>query len=207
MFGYILTEERTIQPAAPGHIDLESFREYLQAMGLDTHGDPQPSGVDDLGNRGVVAELGDALHPTLYGILAFGKEPQRYPQTGNFRIECVVHEGDDRASRVLQVADARGTLDEQVRRAAGWFSGLGRFESYRGIIREDRSLLPEKALREALVNAVAHRDYAITGSKVLLEVFSRHVDVTSPGGLPNCDLSVGCSFAPDVRIYQGHVNR
>ena len=113
MFGYILTEERTIQPATPGHIDLEGFREYLQ------------------------------------------------------------------------VADARGTLDEQVRRAVGWFSGLGRFESYRGIIREDRSLLPEKALREALVNAVAHRDYAITGSKVLLEVFSGHVDVTSPGGLPN----------------------
>ena len=141
MFGYILTEERTIQPATPGHIDLESFREYLQAMGLDTHGEPQPSDVDDLRNRGVVAELGDTLHPTLYGVLAFGKEPQRYPQTGNFRIECVAHEGDDRASRVLQVADARGTLDEQVRRAAGWFSGLGRFESYRGIIREDRPLL------------------------------------------------------------------
>ena len=64
MFGYILTEERTIQPATPGHIDLESFREYLQAMGLDTHGEPQPSDVDDLRNRGVVAELGDTLHPT-----------------------------------------------------------------------------------------------------------------------------------------------
>ena len=42
-----------------------------------------------------------------------------------------------------------------------------------------------EALREALVNAVAHRDYAITGSKILLEVFSGRVDVTSPGGLPN----------------------
>lgn len=185
VFGYILTEERTIQPATPGHIDLEGFREYLRAMGLDTHGEPQPNDVDDLRNRGVVAELGDTLHPTLYGVLAFGKEPQRYPQTGNFRIECVAHEGNDRASRALQVSDARGTLDEQVRQAVGWFSGLGRFESYRGMIRESRPLLPEKALREALVNAVAHRDYAITGSKILLEVFSGHVDVTSPGELPN----------------------
>ena len=45
--------------------------------------------------------------------------------------------------------------------------------------------MPEKALREAIVNAVVHRDYAITGSRVLLEVFSDRIDVTSPGTLPN----------------------
>ena len=45
--------------------------------------------------------------------------------------------------------------------------------------------MPEAALREALVNAVVHRDYVITGSKVLFEVFSQHVDVNSPGPLPN----------------------
>ena len=74
---------------------------------------------------------------------------------------------------------------EQVRRAVGWVRGLGRFETYRGLVREDVPLIPEKALREAVVNAVAHRDYAITGSKVLLEVFSDRLDVTSPGLLPN----------------------
>ena len=128
------------------------------------------------------------MHPTLYGVLAFGKEPQRYPQTRSFRVECVAYEGDDRASRVLQVADAAGCLDEQVQRAAGWFAGLGRFESYRGLIREDRPLLPQPAIRDwqpVMVNAVVHRDYAITGSKVLFEVFPRRVDVTSPGTLPN----------------------
>ena len=184
-FGYILTEERTIQPATPGHIDLEGFREYLQAMGFDTYGQPQPNNVDDLRNRGVLAELGGMLHPTLYGVLAFGKEPQRYPQTGNFRVECVAYAGHDRAAQVLQVADARGTLEEQVRKGVGWFKSLGRFETYEGILRKDRYLMPPEALREALVNAVAHRDYAITGSKILLEVFSGRVDVTSPGGLPN----------------------
>ena len=44
---------------------------------------------------------------------------------------------------------------------------------------------PEAALREALVNAVIHRDYAITGSQVLLEVFDDRIVVTSPGALPN----------------------
>ncbi len=184
-FGYIMTEERPIQAAIPEDIDLQSFSEYLQELGLDTEVLPQPDAEDDLRNRGVVAELGGSLHPTLYGVLAFGKKPQSYPQTRGFRVECVAYEGDDRASNLLQVADVTGRLDEQVQRAVGWFQGLGRFESYRGLIREDRGLLPEAALREALVNAVVHRDYAITGSNVLLEVYDRHVDVTSPGTLPN----------------------
>ena len=184
-FGYIMTEERPIQAAIPEDIDFLGFREYLQELGLDTEDQPQPEAEDDLRNRGVVAELGGVLHPTVYGVLAFGKEPQSYPQTRSFRIECVAYEGEDRASNLLQVADITGRLDEQVRRTVGWFQGLGRFESYRGLIRKDRWLLPEAALREALVNAVVHRDYAITGSKVLFEVFSQHVDVSSPGTLPN----------------------
>jgi ATP-dependent DNA helicase RecG len=40
-------------------------------------------------------------------------------------------------------------------------------------------------LREAVVNAVVHRDYAVLGSRVLVEVFSDRVDVSSPGTLPN----------------------
>ena len=97
------------------------------------------------------------MRATLHGVLAFGKDPQRYPQTRNFRIECVAYAGDDRASEILQVANAAGRIDEQVDRATGWFLGLGRFESYRGLVREDRYLLPRVAVREALVNAAVHR--------------------------------------------------
>ena len=67
----------------------------------------------------------------------------------------------------------------------GWFRSLGRREVYRGLYRRDVPPLPEAALREALVNAVIHRDYAVTGSQVLLEVFDDRIVVTSPGALPN----------------------
>ena len=86
---------------------------------------------------------------------------------------------------MLQVADATGRLNEQVDRAVGWFLALGRFEWYGHLIRDDRYLLPRAAIREALVNAVTHRDYALSGSKVLFEVFADRVEVTSPGALPN----------------------
>ena len=184
-FGYILTEERAIQDATAVHIDLAAFRGYLDRLGFDTRHEPQPDSEADLRNRGVLVDIGGALRATLYGALAFGRDPQRYPQTRNFRIECVAYAGRDRASETLQVADAAGRLDEQVDRAVAWFLGLGRFESYGYLIRNDRHLLPRAAVREALVNAVTHRDYALTGSKAFLEVFADRVDVTSPGGLPN----------------------
>ena len=44
------------------------------------------------------------------------------------------------------MAEATGRLDEQVRRAVGWFLGLGRFESYRGLTRDDQHLLPQSAI-------------------------------------------------------------
>jgi len=184
-FGYILTEERAIEAAGTADIDLAAFRSYLRRLGLETDEEPQPATEDDLRNRGVLTEIGGALHPTLYGVLAFGKEPQRFPQTASFWVECVAYAGRDRASEVLLVGEGRGRLDEQVQRAMGWVRALGRRESYDGLVRTDRPLVPETALREAVVNAVVHRDYAITGSKVLLEVFSDRVDVTSPGTLPN----------------------
>ena len=184
-FGYILTEERTIQDATAAHIDLAAFRSYLNRLGFDTQQEPQPDNEDDLRNRGVLVDIGNALRATLYGTLAFGREPQRYPQTRNFRIACAAYAGHDRASEVLQVADAGGRMNEQVDRAVGWFLGLGRFESYGHLIRDDRHLLPRAAIREALVNAVTHRDYALMGSKAFLEVFTDRVDVTSPGALPN----------------------
>ena len=184
-FGYILTEERTIQAALPSHIDVDAFRTYLRRMRLDIESEFQPRFEDDLRNRGVIEEIGGGLHPTLFGIMAFGKFPQDYSQTRSFIVQCVAYQGTDRASEVHQTADMSGRIDEQVRRAEHWIASKGRSETYSGLIRTDHPLLPPSVLREALVNAVVHRDYAITGSKILLEVFAEHVDITSPGGLPN----------------------
>ena len=185
IFGYFLTEERAIGAATSADIDLGSFRGYLRRLGIETDAGPQPHTDDDLLNRHAIVEIGSELKPTLYGILAFGKEPQSYPQTRNFRIECAAYAGSDRADESLQVTSATGRLDEQLRAAVRWFQSLGRLEVYGALARRDRYLLPFEALREALTNAVAHRDYAITGSAIQLDVFDDRVELTSPGALPN----------------------
>ena len=183
-FGFVLTEDQTIIAATVDDIDVDGFRRHLAQQGLDLD-EPQPTLEDDLRNFGAIAEFDGALHPTLYGLLAFGKHPQHFPGTGNFWINCVAYAGLDQAADVNTVREAKGRLDEQVASAFGWAREFGHRERYVGIVREDIPLLPAAAIREALVNAVAHRDYAIIGSTILLEVFTDRVQVTSPGALPN----------------------
>ena len=184
-FGFVLTEEQVIPSASIEDIDAGSFRSFLRAQGLDTEEEPQPPIGDDLRNRRILAEFDGTRRPTLYGLMAFGREPQAHLQTTSFFVQCAAYSGEDRASEVILTGEGKGRLDEQVRRASGWVRGLGWTERYHGLEREDRPLIPEKALREAIVNAVVHRDYAVTGSKVLLEVFRDRIVVTSPGTLPN----------------------
>lgn len=184
-FGYILTEEQVISTATQTDVDQGKFRDFLGAMGIEVEADPQPALEQDLVNRGVMAELEEELHPTLYGVLAFGKNPQQFPQTANFWVECVAYDGEDRTADAAITGRAKGTLDEQVTSAVAWVGNLKRTESHGSLFREEHGLVPDRALREVVVNAVAHRDYAVTGSKALLEVFSNRLVVTSPGSFPN----------------------
>ena len=98
-------------------------------------------------------------------------------------IRCAAYDGADQSADVILSGDGEGRLDQQVRGALAWDESLGRTETYSGLLREDRPLMPEPAVREAPVNAVVHRDCAVTGSPVL--VFDDRGAVTSPGSLPN----------------------
>ena len=184
-FGVVLTEKQVVPSAGVDDIDLGAVRSFLEAQGLDTEQAPQPAREDDLRNAGVVDDFDGVLRPTLYGLMVFGRDPQAYPHTLSLFVQCAAYGGSDQAAEVLTAAEGKGRLEDQVNRAIGWFRSLGRKESYQGLYRRDIPLVPENALREALVNAVIHRDYAITGAQVLLEVLDDRIVVTSPGALPN----------------------
>ncbi|MBN1687983.1 MAG: putative DNA binding domain-containing protein [Candidatus Omnitrophica bacterium] len=54
----------------------------------------------------------------------------------------------------------------------------------RGLNRIDIYELPLDALREALVNAIIHRDYSFKGSGINVDVYDDRVEIVNPGGLP-----------------------
>lgn len=185
LFGFVITEEQMIPGTTPDDLNLEVFEGFLRRLGLDPEDEPRLDPLDDLRNRGVVRMEGGDPRLTLYGLLCFGRQPQSFAATRSTWIQMTAYAGTDRTGEVILTGEAKGRVDEQVELAVGWIKALGIREEYDGIDRTDHYLVPLRALREGLVNAVVHRDYAILGSKILLEVFDDCVVVTSPGTLPN----------------------
>lgn len=196
-FGYVVTEEQAVGGTGVGDLDIGAFERFMARLGVDLGDEPRVSLEDDLRNRGLLVERGGRLDASVYGLLAFGKNPQGHAQMTSFWIEAAAYAGTDRADPVLQVAEGRGRIDEQVDRMLGWMKSIGRQERHEGAVREDRPVVPEGAMKEALVNAVCHRDYAVTGSRILVEVFDDRVVVTSPGTLPN-------HMRPESVVAGGH---
>ncbi len=185
IFGFVMTEEQIIRPARVEDLDENHFRRHLERQGFGKRRARQPDLLSDYRNFELVSELETEPRPTLFGMLAFGREPQRFSHTHSFLVRCTAYQTPRRNRRVLLSFDAQGRLDEQVRRMLDWAKSFGKREFYDGPVRRDIPLLPLEALREAVVNAVVHRDYAITGSPVLVDVFPDRIEITSPGTLPN----------------------
>ena len=61
---------------------------------------------------------------------------------------------------------------------------LNRRSVIRGVNREDSYEIPLEALREALVNAIIHRDYSVRGTSLMVEVYDDRVEIVNPGATP-----------------------
>jgi ATP-dependent DNA helicase RecG len=126
--------------------------------------------------------------PTLTGILFFARDPQQfYP---SFTITFLHFAGtataqtDPEFPLYLDNREFRGTLPAMIDAArAAIFEKLSKHAVMDGFVRHDITEYPEFAYREAIVNAVAHRDYAIEGSHIQLRLFADRLEVQSPGGL------------------------
>ena len=65
------------------------------------------------------------------------------------------------------------------------FKHLSLSGEVRGLLREERLSIPYKALREAIVNALCHREYQTTGGSVGLAIFDDRVEISNIGHFPN----------------------
>lgn len=120
--------------------------------------------------------------PTNAGLLLFGHEVERFfPQC---EITLVRYRGRDMSDEFLR-EDIRDTLPETVRRAEIWLSEhMRRGSRMVGLERQDWTQFPLGAVREALVNAVAHRDYSVRGEGIRIALFGDRMECYSPGRLP-----------------------
>lgn len=103
--------------------------------------------------------------------------------TTSAHVSCALFLGRTK-SRILDRRDFHGDVPSMIEDSVAWIlTKINVALTVRGARREERPELPEVALREAVANAVAHRDYQ-SPSNVQVYVFKDRVEIVSPGGLP-----------------------
>jgi predicted HTH transcriptional regulator len=129
------------------------------------------------------------LRPTVAGLLLGTRHPQRW--LPHAFIQSVAYRGVSvpdamRSPRYqLDAKDNDGPLDDQIEYACRFVARNQRVEASKHLGRIDWPQYDLTVVFEAVVNAVAHRDYSRRGSKVRLRMFSDRIELYSPGALAN----------------------
>lgn len=126
------------------------------------------------------------LRPSVAGILMATENPRNW--LPNAFIQAVAYQGDRVNPDVdyqLDAADISGSLDQQVFGACHFVKKNMRVGASKQEGRIDQPQFDLTAVFEAMVNAVAHRDYSIYGSKIRLRLFANRLEIYSPGTIPN----------------------
>lgn len=128
------------------------------------------------------------MRPTVAGVLMASSDPRRW--LPNAYIQAVAYRGTEIRPQgepfyQLDAADICGPLDQQVLGACHFVKKNMRVFASKREGRRDFPQFDLGAVFEAIVNAVAHRDYAIYGAKIRLRQFADRLELYSPGTLPN----------------------
>jgi predicted HTH transcriptional regulator len=146
---------------------------------------PEIPWVDLLRNtRILVTDESGVDRPTVAGLLIFGRAPRQHLPSAY--IEAAVYSGERLSSDDLVHADPiEGPAAQQIDDAVAFVDRFMLKPARKLAGREDYPQYAIGAVHEAIVNAVAHRDYSISGSKIRLFLFSNRLELYSPGELPN----------------------
>lgn len=179
-------DETPVLKASTASIDILKINDYLTRLGQSpVHDENEKTIENELVNLSVLIEIEENRYPTVGGILAFGKNPQRYFRS--YTIMCGAYRGNDFLSDTVREKEIKGTLNELIEDSLA-FVKLTMAQDHSlvgGVRRKDEYLYPIEAIRECVVNAVCHRDYTISGSSIRIFLFNDRLEIRSPGGLPN----------------------
>jgi len=163
-------------------IDMEYFSSFFQNFFGKSLEEELESGISLeklLTNMRIVADS----QLTTAGLLIFGKNPQR------FLPYCIIwavrFKGCSTTEPMIDKKEIRGKLNDQIEEAEKFFKNhLNLKGDIKDFEREEKYEIPLEALRESIVNAVAHRDYTVR-SNIRIFIFDDRVEIISPGELPN----------------------
>ena len=188
-----ITEEdlRPIKRASYDDLDKEKIKLYLQKVKEDKPNFSNFSDEKILKLSGIIDNSTGKIFPTLSGLFMFGEYPQGFlPQ---LFIACVVVPGTklgdvgELGQRFDDNKRVEGTLDEMLVQTLNF---IRRNIGTKVVIDKDgkRENIPEypmKALKEAVANALIHRDYSISreSAYIYVQIYDDRIEIINPGDL------------------------
>lgn len=189
-------DETPLLRCSLGDLDLNAVDAYLESTGQAELKD----------NREQILESWGMLvkgHPTIAGMIFFGRKPQHHLPFAQINAARFI--GNDSSLDPFDRKDFNGRLLEVLDQAERFlYLHLRLPHAIRGFEPEPKPELPKEALREALVNAVAHRDYTIHGP-IRIFVFDDRIEIHTPGKPPNtiteAAMRAGAHIVRNPRLY------
>lgn len=170
-------DESPVPRTAPENLDDGLTRRFLREDGVLTE--------DDLRKLRIVAnDEDDIARITVAGMLLCTRDPGQWMPHAQIQAVSYVGERQD----INYQSDARdfgGPLDDQIIEALHFVRRNMRVAAMKTMARVETPQFSERAVFEALVNAVAHRDYSMVGARVRLHLFGNRLELYVPGALAN----------------------
>ena len=177
-------EERPIIDAAVEDLDeLRLRRHFLRRFPDWT---PPDNWRETLTAHKLAVEVENRVLPTCVGILLFTEQPERF-LPGAY-VDLVLYRHDEADGNAADRKRFFGPVPEQIEQAVSWLraSPLNPVGSVKdGGGRHDFPAYDDRALQEAVVNALVHRDYEVRGSQVIINMFPDRIVFQNPGSLYN----------------------
>jgi ATP-dependent DNA helicase RecG len=172
-------DELTCEEANLENIDEEKVRWFLEKARFERRLEISP----DISVREALERLNVIKNNKLTNaaILLFGKEPQKFfLQT---KLRCARYKGTTPIT-FIDLRIIEGNIINQVEEAENFvLSHIKKAAKIVGFKRQEVWEYPINALREAIVNAICHRDYAYS-SDITIGIFDNRIEISNPGTLP-----------------------
>ncbi len=170
-------DEQPVSHTGIASLDPTLWRPLLSARGS---ADPERA----LRQMGILSDDAQGVpRASVAGILLCSQTPQAWlPQA---RITATRYSGKSQASGQSDTREIDGPLRTQITEAMAFVRRHNRVAARKTPARIDTPEYSTRAVFEAVVNAVVHRDYSLAGSAIRLMIFDDRLEVISPGSLPN----------------------
>jgi predicted HTH transcriptional regulator len=161
--------------------------------------DDKGSMVNALENEGFVSlDINNSWSITNMGAILFAKNIDLFKNLSRKAVRVVIYKGSNKIEAIKETIGKKGY--------ASGFEGLISYiidqlptnEAIVHAIREEYKMYPEVAVREFVANALIHQDFSITGTSVMIEIYTDRMEITNPG-VPLIDINRFIDTAPRSR--------